>query len=90
MEWALGRIKGKALISLILRIAWKAYIYIYHVWRERNRRIHGHSSASELQILEEIKEEVRIKLTGIQSIAADSGVNRSLCSKWGLSTDIFS
>ena len=72
---------------LILRIAWKAYIY--HVRRERNRRIHGHSSASELQILEEMKEEVRIKLAGIQNIAADS-VNRSLCSNWGLSTDMFS
>ena len=81
------RIKGKALISLILRIAWKTYTY--HVWRERNRRIHGHPSESELLILEEIKEEVKIKLTGIQSIDADS-VNRSLCSKWGLSTDMFS
>ena len=31
--WAKERFKGKALISVILRLAWSAYIY--HLWRER-------------------------------------------------------
>lgn len=38
IEWAIKNIKGKSLLSLILRAAWNAYIY--HIWRERNGRVH--------------------------------------------------
>ena len=39
LTWAVQRIKGKALISIVLRIAWRAFVYF--VWKERNRRLHN-------------------------------------------------
>ena len=87
LNWAMQKIKGKALISLILGIAWKAFVY--HIWKERNRRIHGHAPETGLQVLESIKEVVGIKLAGIKHVADDS-VNRRLYSKRGLSKDMFS
>ena len=86
LNWAMQRIKGKALLSLILSIAWKAFVY--HVWKERNRRLHGHPSESVLQVLDLIKEVVGIKLAGIKNVADDS-VNRRLCNAWSLSEDMF-
>ena len=80
------RIKGKALISIILSIAWKAYIY--HVWCERNGRLHSQPSNSLLQILEKIKEIVCIKLNGVNKVATDD-VNRRLCRNWGFTADVF-
>ena len=42
LKCAIHEIKGKALISIILSIAWKALIY--HGWCERNRRLHNQTS----------------------------------------------
>ena len=84
ISWAVRRIKGKSLISVILSTAWKAYIY--HVWQERNRRLHSKLPSSPEQILEQIKEEIRIRLTGLK--VANDDVNRHLSVNWGLSNDI--
>ena len=75
LEWAIQGIKGKALISIVLRIVWKAFIYF--VWRERNRRLHNGLAENPEQLLDRIKEVVRIKLAGLTNIAADD-VNRQL------------
>ena len=37
LKWAINKLKGKALISNLLKIAWNALIY--SIWRERNCRI---------------------------------------------------
>lgn len=34
LRWASAKLKGRALISIILRLAWSACIY--WIWRERN------------------------------------------------------
>ena len=81
LEWAIQRIKGKILISIVLSIAWKTFIYF--VWRERNRRLHNGLLENPEQLLAKIKEVVRIKLTGLTNIAADD-VNRNLFCSWGL------
>ncbi|XVF87244.1 hypothetical protein PTKIN_Ptkin18bG0103200 [Pterospermum kingtungense] len=44
LNWAIQHAKGKSMSDFILRFAWKASIYF--LWRERNRRCHGHSPAS--------------------------------------------
>ena len=80
LEWVVQRIKGKALISIVLRIAWKAFIYF--VWRVRNRRLHNDLAENPEQLLDRIKEVVRIKLTGLTNIAADNVNNQLFCS-WG-------
>ena len=81
MLYEIQRIKGKALISIVLRIAWKTFIYF--VWRERNRRLHNDLTENPEQLLDRIKEVVRIKLTGLTNIAVDD-VNRQLCCNWDL------
>ena len=81
LTWAVQRIKGKALISIILRIAWKAFIYF--VWKERNRRLHNELAETAMQLLERVKDVVRIKLADLTNVM-DDDVNRRLCCKWGL------
>ena len=85
LKWAMRKIKGKSLISIVLNTAWKAFIY--HVWRERNRRMHSKPSSSTMQILKQIKEEISIRLAGIKRAAIDD-VNSMLKENWGLLTDI--
>ena len=80
LQWVVRKIKGKQLINAILSVAWRAFIY--HVWRERNGRMHGQPMRSSEQIFEHIKEEVRIKITGRKINVAT--VNRQLCDSWGL------
>ena len=51
-----------------------------------NRRLHFKPSYSPGQILEQIKKEIRIRLTGLR--VADDDVNRHLIVNWGLLNDI--
>ena len=85
LQWAEQKIKGKVLISIVLRMAWKALIY--HIWCERNRRLHNGDAKSSSQMLERIKGEVCIKLAGLKNVAADD-VNRRICSNWGLDVEL--
>ena len=79
--WAVQRIKGKTLITRILKIGWNAYIYC--ISKERNRRVFVQIEESAEQILEQIKISVRFRLSGLRDVATDS-TNVSLCSFWGL------
>ena len=87
LKWALRKIKGKSLISIILSMAWKALVY--HVWRERNRRMHNQANETVLQVFECIKKEIRIKLAGLLNVKGDD-VNRKLCRNWGLNIELLS
>ena len=82
LQWASQKLKGKALISIVLRIAWKATIY--HIWRERNRRLYAQISESPSQLFQYVKEAVQLKTLGLVNIA-DDPINRSLFSNWDLS-----
>ena len=86
VQWAIQRLKGKALTSMLMRIAWSAFIY--NIWRERNCRIYAQKSGTEEQILNKIKEVVRYRLAKLKNIQADS-VNMFLHSSWGLTDSIF-
>ena len=57
LRWAKKRAKGRAMISLLLRVAWSAFIY--NIWQERNTRIFAHAKKTEEQILNYIREIVR-------------------------------
>ena len=54
------KLKGKAMISTLMKVAWTAYIY--YVWRERNARVFGHKEETGEQVLCHIKEAVRVRL----------------------------
>ena len=77
-KWRLQNLKGKGLVSSLLRVAWKAFIYC--VWRERNRRLFGNSTDASLH--EHIKEIVRIKFAGLRGVTAMPS-SRQLCINWG-------
>ncbi|XP_039008741.1 uncharacterized protein LOC120136880 [Hibiscus syriacus] len=49
IEWATQTWKGKSLLSIILRIAWTAFIYF--IWEERNRRLFNRGSRTADQLL---------------------------------------
>ena len=75
--WAVQRIKGKVLITKILKIGWNAYIYC--IWKERNKRVFVQIEESVKQILEQIKIIIRFRLAGFRDVANDY-INVSLCS----------
>ena len=53
VKWAVERLKGKALISTLLKIAWTAFIY--NVWREMNSRVFAQKYGSDEQIISTLK-----------------------------------
>ena len=79
LRWVSIKLKRKALISIVLRIAWKAVIY--HIWRERNRRIYGEIPESATKLIHFVKDAVKFKVGSFVNIADDS-INNSLCRNW--------
>ena len=53
LEWAVKRLKGKAMIAILLKAVWNAYIY--HIWREKNNRIFAKKEGTIEQVLHHIK-----------------------------------
>ena len=64
------------MVSIMLRLAWKAIIY--YLWKERNKRVYEQTKEIEVQVLNHIKGAVRIKLMGLRNITNDF-VNRMIC-----------
>ena len=86
LKWASQRLKGKALISTLLRIGWNAYIY--HMWKERNNRLFSQKEETKEQILEHVKETVRHRIAKLKNVAKDP-INMFLHRSWGLFESIF-
>ena len=80
------RLKGKSLKATILRLAWHAVIYF--TLRERNARIFKSKEGTKMQIMEQIKEVIRIRLMGLKKVKLDS-INFSLYRPWNLTQSIF-
>ena len=76
LVWAVKRMKGRTLLSIVMRLAWRASIY--YIWRERNRRMHGHILENADQLMEHVKQDVRIRTTSLQGVVNDS-VNSIIC-----------
>ena len=86
LKWVILKLKGKSLITLLIRIGWNAFIY--NIWQERNMRIFRKKEAAKEQIIECIKEAVKYRLARLKKIAVDS-INTSLQRSWGLLDSIF-
>ena len=86
LKWAIHKLKGKALISNLLKIAWNALIY--SIWRERNCRIYAQKTETSEQILSNVKEVVRHRLGRMKNVKNDA-VNNFLYRSWGLHDSIF-
>ena len=85
-KWAIQKVKGKSMISMVLRVGWNAFIY--HIWRERNNRIFRNKEETKEQIMEHIKSVIRHRLAGLRCVNPDP-VNLLLYDSWGLFDSIF-
>ena len=65
--------KGNSFCSITKRIAWGATIY--HLWRQRNARVHDNVYISVNSIFYLICNEVRPNV-------ADNLANRDMCERW--------
>lgn len=68
------------MITVVLKLAWSAYIYIF--WRECNDRQIKGVQASENEIIKYIKDSVQARLQG-KRIYRNDTVNVQLCIEWG-------
>ncbi|KAL4367178.1 hypothetical protein GQ457_05G025990 [Hibiscus cannabinus] len=81
MELAIGFMKGKSLLTFILKISLSASIYL--IWEERNQRCFTGVARTVDDIIRLIREIVKIKIT-YRGIHILTQVHSSLCIAWGL------
>ena len=78
--------KGNSLCFITKRIAWGASIY--HLWRQRNARVHENQYIYVDSIFYLICNDVRLRIASFQNVA-DNPANRDLCERWCLPHTIF-
>ncbi|KAL4279936.1 hypothetical protein GQ457_03G009480 [Hibiscus cannabinus] len=80
IRWAVTMLKGKSLVVVILKLALGAFVY--RIWEERNFRQFRNTVRSIEDIVNCIKQDVCIRISG-EHIRTDD-VNRGLCAAWGI------
>ncbi|GLT35247.1 hypothetical protein SLA2020_097150 [Shorea laevis] len=81
LSWLCHKAKRKSLYSSLIRLAW--CVAIYHIWIERNTRIHKRTFKSEFAIVSKIQIDVCGKVRSFAR-AKSSPIPKSIASKWGL------
>ena len=76
--WVMGA-KGQSFISIIKRITWGATIY--HLWRQRNSRIHENDYSSGEAIFHLICNDVKLRVACLKEVE-DNHANRVWCERW--------
>ena len=84
--WVIGT-KGKSFISITKRIAWGATIY--HLWRQRNSRIHENVYSSAEAIFHHICNDVRLRVSGLHKVD-DNPAKRTWYERWSFPLSILS
>ncbi|TYI69456.1 hypothetical protein E1A91_D08G157300v1 [Gossypium mustelinum] len=74
-------LKGKYLLSLILKLVWNSFIYI--IWRERNRRLFQGRKSNEETIIGSIKDVIQLRLLE-RNVNSSSNVYNILYTEWCL------
>ncbi|XP_039010202.1 uncharacterized protein LOC120138882 [Hibiscus syriacus] len=82
LVWAIRCLKGKSFIVGVLRLAWTSHIY--GIWKERNNRLYGGRAQSVDDVLQDIKEALRVRMEG-KAININDPRNAILCANWGIS-----
>ncbi|XVF52553.1 hypothetical protein PTKIN_Ptkin05aG0027800 [Pterospermum kingtungense] len=62
LDWAMKKLRGKALLSSLMRLAWRAYIY--YIWRERNLRLYQEIAKDPMEVADLIRADVRTVFFG--------------------------
>ena len=77
--------KGKSFCSITKRIAWGATIY--HLWRQRNSRIHENIFSLVDAIFHLVCNDVRLRISSLKKVV-DNPVNRAMCERWSFPLNI--
>lgn len=80
------KLKGHFFSFIVLKLAWNAHNY--HIWKERNLRLHQQTPHSTEAVLRVLVEDVRLRLLGFniqKSKVSCSSYHRALCHNWNLS-----
>ncbi|KAL4289532.1 hypothetical protein GQ457_14G001790 [Hibiscus cannabinus] len=81
LGWAVARLKGRSLLTVILQLSWNTFIYV--IWKERNLRIFQRKFSHEDSLIHSIKDIVSIRLRG-KPVSRVSEINSRLCIEWRL------
>ena len=84
--WCVTNFKGKSFISLICQLSFCACIY--HIWKERNSRLHGEKANTVSLLLLKIARDIQNRTYSLSNISSDP-VNQLLCQRWGISDKVF-
>lgn len=84
--WATHSVKGNSFCTTIKKMAWSAIIY--HIWRERNSRLHENVFWPSSVIISTIVDDIRYKCASFAKVQ-DNARNQSFCMNWGITYDIF-
>ena len=84
--WAVKKLRGKALIVLVLRIALNAMIYM--TWSEMNNKFFNKKEGIYVEALKKIKEVIKFRLTNLKHIRPNF-INTFFILFMGLSHSIF-
>lgn len=84
--WVIHNLKGNSFAATIKKLAWAATIY--HLWRERNGRIHENVFIPQTEIISFIINDIRARVWSFKGVK-DNARNRSLCTNWNFNVEIF-
>jgi hypothetical protein len=85
VQWMIRRSKGKALLSLIIKLMFAAAVYA--IWQERNHRIFRGRSRNVVNVCSDILFWVRTIINPLSGFQP-SHSNRWLVGSWGISEDV--
>ncbi|XP_038993430.1 uncharacterized protein LOC120117196 [Hibiscus syriacus] len=82
LAWAIRYFKGKSFIVGVLRLTWTSHIY--GIWKERNCRLYGGRARLVDEVLQDIKDALRVRMEG-KAINRTDPRNAIICANWGIS-----
>ena len=80
LEWGIKNLKGRSFRVTLCKIAWWATMY--HLWQQRNARLHAGEMKSEENIIKAIRRDVKAKMEPVKSPA--SILHQTLCNNWNI------
>ena len=80
LEWGIKNLKGRSFRVTLCKIAWWATVY--HLWQQRNARLHAGEMKLEENIIKAIRRDFRAKMEAVKAPA--SILHQTLCSNWNI------
>lgn len=82
IKFCVTQFTGNKSVGILRKLSFNACLY--HIWGERNRRIFTQKSLSPEMLFQLICDDVRIKLSSVDSVMTDTNEHRWLATQWSL------